>query len=135
MSTEFEDPVEDLHLSGDVVERQSFLNGTRAYTIVGEGGADGGAWSWTLTLTLPREEGEPLTEGDLSLELGGRNWEAALSDGAYRSGADDPLEAATVHARCHFVRTPDAESSLAWPAAEAELTIGLDSAELTLHPL
>ncbi len=135
MSTEHDQPAEGLHLSGDVVERQSFLNGTRAYTIVGEGVTNGADWSWTLTLTLPREEGEPLTEGDLSLELAGENWEAALTGGEYRSAADDPAEAAAVRAHCHFTRASDAESSLAWTAADGELLIGLDSAELTLQPL
>lgn len=135
MSTEHEPTPHRVQLTGDVVERQSFLNGTRSYTIVGEGESDGVDWSWTLTLSLPREEGEPLTEGDLSLELAGRNWEAVVSGGEHRSEADDPFEAATVRAHCRFTRAADADSALSWAEADAELTIGLDSAELTLRPL
>lgn len=135
MSTEQQPPAALLELSGDVVERQSLLNGTRVYTIAGEGVGHGTAWSWTLTLTLPREEGEPLTEGDLSLELDGENWEADLSGGEHHAAADDPAEAATIRAQCRFTRIQDAESSLAWPAAEGDLAIGFDRAELRLRPL
>lgn len=135
MSTEHDQPGDGFRFTGEVVERQSFLNGTRAYTIAGEGAANGEPCSWTLTITLPREESEPLGEGDLSLELGGQTWEAGLSGGAYRTEADDPAQAATVRARCRFTRTPDAESSLPWPEAEADLLIGLDIAEFTLRPL
>lgn len=135
MSSEQQPPAALLELNGDVVERQSLLNGTRVYTIAGEGAGHGAAWSWTLTLTIPREEGEPLTEGDLSLELDGENWEADLSGGEHHAAADDSAEAATIRAQCRFTRIPDAESSLGWPAAEGDLAIGFDRAELRLRPL
>ncbi len=120
---------------GDVVERQSFLNGTRAYTIAGAGVLGNDAWSYSLSVTLPREQGEPLTEGDFSLELAGRTWDADLGGGDFREVMDEASAVAITSVRCRFVRNPEAESDLPWQAAEAELAIGVDEAELTLRPL
>jgi hypothetical protein len=133
LSTEPGQP-ESYAFRGDVLERQSFLNGTRSYTIAGEGTLGEQAWSFSLALTLPREAGEPLSEGDLALEIAGLSWDADVADGTYEEVADDASDAPVISVRCRFVRNPEVESSVDWPSAEAELRISVDMAELTLRP-
>ncbi|HLZ71127.1 MAG TPA: hypothetical protein VKV26_14595 [Dehalococcoidia bacterium] len=124
----------DYVFDGDVVERQSFLNGTRAYTIAGADEAGAGAWSFSLTLTLPREQGEALREGDLSLELAGATWDADIAGGDFHEVVDETTGAAITTAHCRFVRNPEVENGLPWETAEAELSIGVETAELKLTP-
>lgn len=118
-------------LEGEVIERQSFLNGTRYLLIEAEG--DG--WTAQLALTLPREEGEPLREGDLALSADQRDWQGVVASGTHRGVWDDTLDAAVTEIRARCTRVPDAQASEPWEAADLFVRCVGDAASVRLEPL
>ncbi|MHB8577130.1 MAG: hypothetical protein ACYDCQ_17595 [Dehalococcoidia bacterium] len=122
-----------LRSTGDVVERQSFLNGIRSLLFEGAAEFDDGVWSWTLALTLPKDDGAQLSEGDLSLvDTGEREWYSAVTGGTYRETTDDETGAGTIVVRLELSRQTEAESTETWTGASGELHIHADTCELTI---
>jgi hypothetical protein len=58
----------ELNCSGDVVERQELLNGTKTVTI--EGAADDGAWTLTAVISWNRGLVDYVGEGDVAVARG-----------------------------------------------------------------
>jgi len=119
-----------LELDGEIVERQSYLNGTRYLLIEGANGD----WSVQLAVTLPREEGEPVEEGDLSLSADAHGWFGLAAGGEHHSRWDDTIDAPVLDLELRYARNPDAESSEPWPSVAATVRIYGDEARLTLSP-
>lgn len=122
----------DLDSIGDIVERQSYLNGTRYYLVEGESDFAGAAWAWTLSIMLPKDSGESITEGDLSLVTGERSWFAAVVRGAYAEATDEALDAPILSVELVLVRRDDGESTEPWRAGTATLNLGVDTCEFAL---
>lgn len=121
-----------LRLSGEIVERQTYLNGSRYYLIEG-GGADGApGWTFTLALTVPKEPGAPVAEGDLTLSHGQRSWFADVVGGEQRETFDEALDAAVVAVTLSLRRNAESGSEIEWLAAEAHLRLVSDGGELTV---
>jgi len=84
-----------LRLSGEIAERQTYLNGSRYYLIEG-GGDEAADWAFTLALTLPKERGAPVSEGDCTLAHGQQSWFADIVGGELRETFDEALDAVVV---------------------------------------
>ncbi len=122
----------DLRARGEIVERQSYLNGTRYLQAEGNSDANGEGWLWSLALTLPKEEGEQIGEGDCSLLSAGRSWYADIVGGAYTGMVDEELDAPVIDIRLILRRRDDGDSSEPWLTADAHLLMRSDECELTL---
>jgi hypothetical protein len=121
---------EVLELEGEVVEQQSYLNGTRYLLIA----AESEPWSAQLSLTLPREEGEPLREGDLSLDSVERAWQGVAASGEHRSAWDDSVEASVLNAEVRFVRAEDEQAGTGWDGVVAHVRVVGTAVLLRLEP-
>src|SRR3712207_5505316 len=79
-----------LEVEGEVVDRQTFLDGTRELELAGAGRTeDGGAWQLTLSFRWPKEAGGP-DEGDLTLtDAAGSSLFGALGEGAAAEAYDE----------------------------------------------
>ena len=117
-----------LELEGEVVEQQSFLNGTRYLLIE----AEGEGWNAQLSLTLPREEGASLREADLALSADGRAWQGVAASGEHHTTWDDAIDAQILDVQVRFEPVPDAESSEPWRLVEGRLRIAGDTVSLVL---
>src|SRR6476660_8900096 len=93
--------------NGDIIERQSYLNGTRYFLVEGECDLAGAVWAWTLSVTLPKESGEAIAEGDLSLIAGERSWFAGVVSGEYAETTDEALDALIVSVELALARKDD----------------------------
>lgn len=121
---------EALELEGEVTERQSFLNGTR-YLLI-EAGGDG--WTAQLALTLPREEGQALSEGDISLGAGARSWQGVLTGGSHRGVWDDSLDVAALELHAECTRALDADLGEPWGSASIHARMVGDAVTLRIEP-
>ena len=79
-----------LHVEGEVVDQQTYLDGTREFSLEGAGRTDAeGSWQLTLSFRWPKEEGGP-DEGDLTLtDAGGSSLFGALREGAAEDVYDE----------------------------------------------
>jgi hypothetical protein len=118
---------------GEVVERQSFLNGTRSLWI--EAAADDD-WTAQIALTLPRDEGAPLTEGDLALARGDSSWFGTLQTGVQAMLEDEATDAPVLAVTARYASDGGAASSENWTAADISLRIAGEfvSAEVVVRP-
>lgn len=119
--------------SGDVVERQSYLNGTRYFLLEGGDEETGGEWTWTLAVTLPKAEVDAIREGDLALQHGEESWFADVVDGSYREEIDERSDAPVTVVQLALRRRDDAPSTLPWSAASAAVRLAVDTCELRLE--
>ena len=97
--------MDSLQLTGDVAERQTYLNGTRYFLIEAQaatGGAVSGP-SCTLAFTLPKEPAEPVTEGDFAYEDNGAEWYGSVAGGTYSEASDPEYSRAGRHRVLRFV--------------------------------
>lgn len=122
----------ELRSSGDVVEHQSFLNGTRYYLLEGAGEMLGRTWQWTLSFTLPRDEGEPVIEGDLSVDSDASAWYGSVADGTHTENIDEDTGGDVVQVRLRVQRLSEAESTEHWAGADASLQILNSGCDLEL---
>lgn len=127
-----------LHLTGDVIERQSYLNGTRYFLIEAIESNPrveaGGPWTCTMAITLPKEAGEPVTEGDFSLQRDGEMWYGDVAGGAFSELIDDETEALIVTADVDVEARADAVDILPWKRASIRLVLAIDSVEVRVEP-
>jgi len=77
-----------LQLCGDVVERQTYLNGTVYYLFQGASEPEGDSL-WSLAVTLPKAEGDAITEGDFTFEGERGNWYADVDTGEHTLTTDE----------------------------------------------
>jgi hypothetical protein len=119
---------------GDILERQSFLNGTRYFLVEGsESELGDGDWSWTLSVTLPKVEGDIVQEGDLSLQHGDAAWYADVVGGGFSEELDEATEAPLTVVQLELRRREDAGNTLTWTGANATLRIAVETCELALE--
>ncbi len=118
--------------SGDVVERQTYLNGTRYFLL--EGADDAHEWTWTIAVTLPKVAGDPIREGDLALQRGDECWFGDVVDGSYREEIDESTDAPVTAVQLELRRRDDAQSTLMWSGASATMRLVADTCELRLAP-
>jgi hypothetical protein len=117
---------------GEVIERQSFLNGTRSLWIETAGEDD---WTAQIALTLPRDEGAPLTEGDVTLAHGESSWFGTLQTGVHAMLEDEATDALVLAVTARYVIDSGAASSKDWTAADVSLRIAGEfvSAEVVIR--
>ncbi len=132
------DAVIELHAHGDIVEGQSYLNGTRYLLIEGIGSDGAGAhgveqWEWTLAVTIAKESGAPIDEGDLALVAADRSWYADITGGAYTEMVDEETDALFLDIRLELARREDGESSETWLTARAHVSIRANDCVLDLE--
>lgn len=123
-----------LELAGEIVERQTYLNGSRYYLLEGgeaEAGATADGWSWTLAVTLPKEPGDAVSEGDLALQRAETSWSADVVGGSYCEEIDEATDALLTVVRLVLLQRPD-DDGAAWPQADAELRIAVETCSLRL---
>jgi hypothetical protein len=121
-----------LECSGDIVERQSYLNGSRYYLIEGEAELAGARWVWTLSVTLPKENGEAINEGDLLLVAGPRSWFADVVGGRHVEMVDEALDTPVLAVEFTLAQRLDGESTEPWQDGSATLNLGVDTCDLVL---
>jgi hypothetical protein len=124
--------VSEVDSTGDIVEKQSFLNGTRYFMIEGAASLSGAPWEWTLALTLPKETGEPVMEGDLSLVADERAWFADIASGSHAERLDEATGALITTVCLQFVRRDEADCTEEWPQAEGLLELQVDTCSFSL---
>ncbi len=124
--------VTELAGSGEIVEKQSYLNGTRYFLIEGLASDDGTEWNWTLALTLPKEAGEPVVEGDLSLTTEARSWFADIVSGNHSEHLDEAIDAPITVIELLLSRRDEDECTDSWPEARCALELRLDLCDLRL---
>jgi hypothetical protein len=107
-----------LTLQGEIVERQTFLNGTAYYLLEGEGDA---GRAWTLAVTLPKAEGQPVVEGDFTLYDSDDEWSAGLENGSHRFSRDEDDDEVLV-LTLRLLRRAEPEIGQ-WQAAALQLTV------------
>ena len=80
-----------IEFTGEVVEEQAFLDGTREFTIEAEevGAAGDAAWHLSLTFRWPKETEIGLEEGELSATRGGDALYATLGEGTAETVFDE----------------------------------------------
>lgn len=82
-----------LRLTGEVVERQTYLNGTSYLLIEGVLEPDQPFFpqeaAWSLAVTLPKAEGSPIEEGDFTLAGPNFEWLAGVEAGGHGSETDE----------------------------------------------
>jgi len=120
-----------LLFAGEVVERQTYLNGARYYLIEGEAAGAATPWSIVLACTLPKAASDPVTEGDLCLRGESHSWDADVVTGGYREDFDERV-AAEVIALTLVLRRREGEA-VAWIGAIAHVSIENDAAEIRLE--
>jgi hypothetical protein len=108
------------------------LNGTRYFLAEGRLELRGSEWLWTLALTLPKEESEPVSEGDFSLSAGELGWYASVAGGHYHEAIDEPSDALVIQAWLELSRLTEAENTEAWQAASADVQIATHTCQLRL---
>lgn len=122
-----------IDLDGEVVERQTYLNGT-VYLVV-EAASDGGSgWTATLAVTLPKEEGEPVEEGDLALAACDTAWYGLIARGAHHQRWDDATDASYTEVRLSMTRNAGADSTAAWETVELVARLAGEHAALAIQP-
>jgi hypothetical protein len=83
-----------LVMEGEVVDQQTFLDGTREFTIeaASVGPADAGGWLLTLSFRWLTEIDASVEEGDLSLtDAEGSGVYAAVTEGSAETAFDDEI--------------------------------------------
>lgn len=123
----------ELTSAGEIIERQSYLNGTRYYLLEGTGATVSEVWDWTLALTLPKAQGEPISEGDLSITHGERTWFADIVGGSYHEADDEEVDAPVLEVRLELARRTEAENTEPWTAASGTLRLVDAGCELGLQ--
>ena len=78
--------------TGEVMDRQSYLNGSRYFMAAGEADLEGTRWEWSLSATVPKEANQPLVEGDVILSTPDRTWIADLAEGSHHETIDDATD-------------------------------------------
>jgi hypothetical protein len=124
-----------LTMDGEVVDLQTYLDGTREYTVEASGPPDAAApWRVTLTFRWPKEEGGP-DEGDLSLtDAEGASLYGSLSGGSADDAYDEDTASEVVRLALHFaIRSGD--GAFAGYTGNARVTGDLagESAALTVE--
>jgi hypothetical protein len=118
-----------LFFSGDVVERQTYLNGTRYYLV--EAIAENDVTrSLTLSMTLPKEGGEAITEGDLSLGGDDFAWDGDVVAGSFEEEFDETLDAPRVTVTLALRRRDESDGAEQWDGADAVVRLAADSCEV-----
>jgi hypothetical protein len=82
-----------------------------------------------LAITLPKQEGERLTEGDLSLSGPPGEWLADVAGGAHQVAQDEITGAPLLTLVVELRRREEAESALAWRTAQLRVQIAADAAQ------
>lgn len=116
---------------GEVVERQSYLNGT-LYLLI-EAASDAG-WSATLAVTLPKEEGEPVEEGDLALTSGARAWYGLIVAGSHHHRWDESLDAPYTEIDVRLERDPGPDATEPWQHGRLRARIAGDACAVGFEP-
>ncbi len=124
--------MDELTGSGEIVEKQSYLNGTRYFLIEGLASGAGSEWNWTLALTLPKEAGEPIVEGDLSLTTESRFWFADIISGSQIERIDEATDAPITAVTIQLSRREEDECTERWTGAAGALELRLDACDLRL---
>jgi hypothetical protein len=111
-----------LAFEGAVVDQQTFLDGTREFTVdAASEASDGAPWELTLTFRWPKEEDAQLNEGDLTLTApdGGALY-ATLRSGTAESVIDDETDAEVTQVDLRF-GVGSGEGAYAGAAGEVRL--------------
>jgi hypothetical protein len=92
-----------LQLEGEVIDRQTYLDGTREFNLEATGGPDAeGPWRLTLSFRWPKEAAGP-DEGDLSLtDPPGSALYGTLSEGAAEDVYDEDTASDVLHLSLDF---------------------------------
>jgi hypothetical protein len=92
-----------LRVEGEVVDQQTYLDGTREFTVEASGPPDADApWQVTLTFRWPKEEGGP-DEGDLTLtDAAGASLYGTLTGGSTEDAYDEDTASEVVRLALDF---------------------------------
>jgi len=115
--------------AGEVVERQTYLNGT-VYLLIEASAEDGGTAQ--LAVTLPREEGEPVEEGDLSLSAPAATWFGAVSGGEHHERWDEALDAPYTEIGLRVERVENEDATVPWQSVAVVARVRGDVAEIEI---
>ena len=125
--------VSELSSTGDIVERQTYLNGARYYLVEGEADSAGERWSWTLAFTLPKDETAPIAEGDVSLLCSDRSWFGDIVGGSYGESIDEAVDAPVIEIRLDVKRRDEADNTENWPRASLTARIAADACHAQIY--
>ena len=111
-----------LSLVGDVIERQTFLNGTVAFQLEGETQLGDESFAWSLVVTLPKAEGDEIGEGDFAL-TGESDWLAGVAAGSHSTVLDDDTDARVHSLRLELLALSEDGTDQRWQTGELSLRI------------
>jgi hypothetical protein len=115
--------------AGEVVERQTYLNGM-VYLLIEASAEDGGTAQ--LAVTLPREQGEPVEEGDLALSAPEATWFGTVHGGEHHERWDETLDAPYTEISLRVERVENQETTVPWQSVAVVARVRGDLAEIEI---